>query len=364
MLHWTILLAFQELRRQWKLGLALAAVFGVAAGTYLTLLGYDQSMKDTFNPIKTTYLVIQEPVAFGEISGSLLPMDTAGRLHSLGVTQLIPEIHAITGTSVKDFRLVHGVDLDYYQEIYPFDLLAGRALRQGDPERTAMIGWRLAAKLNIDVGEPVMLRGRAFNVVGIFKTGSFSDHEAWIPLNSAQKLLGYGEKISIFLTPDDGLLQPGMILGNMLEVVQQGNGVSKALEQYLPILSLMGTVTQSLGAAAAFILTHVLLRLAWLRRHDLAVLRTVGFPSTSLGLYLLTQSLVVLVAGISIGFGVAFAMPWLATIDVAGVAIRPEFTVEALFKSLAWLSAITLAGTLTPAWWLSRTNLSGLLRAE
>jgi len=364
MVTWALLFAFHELRRQWKLGLTLAAVFGVSVGAYLTLLGYEKSMKDTFTPIKTAYLVIQEPVAFGEISGSLLPLVTADRLYSLGITQLIPEIHAITGTSVKDYRLIHGVDLKYYQAVFPFELLAGRALQEGDSERTAMIGWRLSEKLDINVGEVVKLRGRSFTVIGIFKTGSFSDHEAWIPLNSAQKLLGYGEQVSIYLTPDDGLLHPGMILDNTLEVVLQGNGVNKALGQYLPILSLMDTVIQALGAAAAFILTHVLLRLAWLRRHDLAVLRTIGFSTTSLGLYLLTQSCVVLIVGITIGFGVAYSMPLFAHIDMAGVTVYPAFTLESLVRSFAWLTAITLIGTLTPTWWLNRVNLSSLLRAE
>jgi len=52
-----------------------------------------------------------------------------------------------------------------------------------------MIGTSLADRLKTGIGEVIKLRGREFTVIGIFKTGSYEDSQAWISLQDAQKLL-------------------------------------------------------------------------------------------------------------------------------------------------------------------------------
>jgi ABC-type lipoprotein release transport system permease subunit len=349
---------------QWKLILVLALVFGVAAAGYLTLVGLQEALEEIFTPTASGWLVVQEPGSFGEVYGSVLSADSAGALKLLGASRVIPVMHAITGTSRKDTRLVQGVKLEAYAETNPFRLLEGRALQPGDAPRTAMLGWRLAQRLSLESGDLILLRGRSFEVVGVFRTGSFADNEAWIPLESAQALLGLGDQVSVYLVPDDGTFEPGTILPGGLEVVRQGYSIEGGKEQYQPMLDMFRTITMALGVAAALTLTHVMLRLAWMRRRELAVLRTVGFPAVTLVAFLVTQALCILALGLVFGFGCAALLPRLASIDLVGVTVTPVYSVQGLAESLAWMFSLAVLGSVLPSWWLSRYNLASLLRYE
>ena len=109
------------------------------------------------------------------------------------------EIHTIVGTSLENAVLLKGVDLDHYAELDSFVVLAGRELRPGDSPRQAMIGSRLAERLGAGPGDTIRLRGRPFEVIGVFETGSYTENEAWVPLAGAQELLGWGQDVSLYV---------------------------------------------------------------------------------------------------------------------------------------------------------------------
>jgi len=368
-MRWAIHFGIRSMLTQRKLVLVLALVFGVAAAAYLTLVGLQQALNEIFSANQTEWLVVQEPGSFGEFYGSVLPGEVEEQLKALGVSQVIPVIHAITGTSRKDTRLVQGVVLSAYTQTNTFQMLEGRALQEGDGLRLAMVGWRLAEKAAVEVGGTLALRGRDFEVVGVFRSGTFADNEAWISLESAQQLLGFGESVSIFLAPDEGVVQAGEILAGEgerppLEVVRQGYSVAGGKQQYQPLLDLFRAVTMALGVGAALTLTHVLLRLAWMRRRELAVLRTVGFPTLTLEAFLLTQALCILALGLIFGFACAALLPLVAKIDMIGVSVAPTYSAAGLLETLGWMLSLVVLGSALPAWWLSRYNLAALLRNE
>ncbi len=130
-------------------------------------------------------------------------------LISLGYSRVIPAVHSFTATAGRDFQFVYGVDLEQYQDVERFQLLEGRVLQVGDPERSVMLGFLLAENIKAKPGDMISLRGRDFQVVGIFKTGTFTDNDAWISLPAAQTLLGWGEDVSYYLVPDGGVLKAG-----------------------------------------------------------------------------------------------------------------------------------------------------------
>ena len=363
-MRWAVNFGLRSLVSQWKLVLVLSLVFGVAAAGYLTLVALQEGLDEIFTPAANGWLVVQEPGLYGEVDGSVLSAESALTLQRLGASRVIPAVHVITGTNRQDMRLVHGVTLEAYTETNPFRLLEGRALQPGDTARTAMLGWRLAQKLSLNPGEAILLRGRSFEVVGVFRTGSFADNEAWIPLESAQALLGLGDQVSVYLVPDDGTFAPGSILPEGLEVLRQGYGIESGKGQYQPMLDMFRAITMALGVAAALTLTHVMLRLAWMRRRELAILRTVGFPEVTLGAFLLTQALCILALGLVLGFGCAALLPRLASIDISGVSVTPVFSLQGLAESLAWMFSLAVLGSVLPTWWLSRYNLASLLRYE
>ena len=65
--------------------------------------------------------------------------------------------------------------------------------RQVILDRDTMIGYLLAEKIKAKVGDIITLRGRDFQIIGIFRKGTFTDNDAWISLQSAQSLIGLGE---------------------------------------------------------------------------------------------------------------------------------------------------------------------------
>ena len=136
----------------------------------------------------------------------------------------------------------------------------------------------------------ISLRGRDFSIIGIFQNGTYMDNQAWISLADAQTLLGWGEDVSVFIIPDEGILHEGQSLPGGLAVSRKGRDLRLIAAQYRPILDIWQWVSLALGAATALTLTSLLSRLAWLRRREMAILRTLGFPVRSMVVYLLVQA--------------------------------------------------------------------------
>ena len=55
--------------------------------------------------------------------------------------------------------------------------------------------------------------------MGTFQTGMYVDNEAWVALEDAQTLLGYGKDVSIFIIPDEGILSSGDTLPGGVSIV-------------------------------------------------------------------------------------------------------------------------------------------------
>jgi ABC-type antimicrobial peptide transport system permease subunit len=126
----------------------------------------------------------------------------------------------------------------------------------------------------------------------------------------------------------------------------------------------MNVVALTMGAATILALANIFWRLAWLRRHELAILRTVGFPTGSLVGYLLAQAGGVTIAGILMSGCATLLFTSSMQLAISGFTITPRLDLSAALASLGWVGIIVLAGSLLPAWWLSHLNLAQLLRSE
>jgi putative ABC transport system permease protein len=222
----------------------------------------------------------------------------------------------------------------------------------------------LATSRQIEVGGVISLRGRNFNVVGIFKNGTYMDNQAWISLADAQALLGWGQDVSVYIIPQEGILQQGDTPSAGVTVTQKGESLRYGVSQIQPFFDLMSIEVLAMGISAALTLTNILWRLAWLRRREMAILRTTGFPTLSMVGYLLAQ-----VAGITL-LGILLGLIFMLLFTTAVKLLLPSFTIvprlEALkvFPGLGWIALMMLAGSLLPALWLSRLNLAQQLHSE
>ncbi|HEX7619991.1 MAG TPA: FtsX-like permease family protein, partial [Anaerolineales bacterium] len=277
---------------------------------------------------------------------------------------IIPEIHAVTGTSIQNATLLRGIDLAQYTRLETFSMFSGRRLQPGDPSRLAMVGLLLAGRQHLKSGDVISLRGRNFNVVGIFQNGTYMDNQAWISLADAQALLGWGQDVSVYIIPDEGILHAGGNLPGGLSVTQKGQDLRLIAAQVQPMLNMWQFVSLALGIAASLALANVLWRLAWLRRREIAILRTCGFSTRSLVGYLFAQAGGITLLGLLLGglFTLAFTLS--IRLTVSSFTIVPRLEPGILLPGLGWVALIILAGSLLPAWWLSHLNLAQLLHSE
>ena len=357
-------LGLHDLLSRPRLALAMSVLIAVAAGVFTTLEAYRTGLAAEFNRLAPNLLVVQQTQSFGEIYGSRLSPQIGEQLSKMGISLIVPEIHDVTGTSIQNATLIRGIDLQQYTLTETFSMGSGRSLRPGDSSRSVMIGTQLAANRNLRVGEVVALRGRNFNVVGIFQTGTYADNEAWISLADAQTLLGWGQDVSVYIIPEEGILHEGDTPFKGVSVARKGEGARFEASQFQPVIDLMGVVTSAMGAATALALTNILWRSAWARRREMAILRTTGFPTFTLAGYLLAQAAGVTLLGLLLGGGLTWMLTSGVKVAVHGFTLNPRLDAGSSLASLGWIGLLMLAGSLLPAWWLSHLNLAQLLRSE
>jgi putative ABC transport system permease protein len=350
-----------DLLYAWQANLLLILLTGVISMAYLTISAYQAGLETAFPPIDSTALLVQQTQTTGEINGSRIPASVETRLLSLGVGPAIPEIHTIVGTSAQDITLLRGVDPARYRQVLSFDLQSGSVLDPNTPSRQAMLGWRLAQRRSAFPGGTIRLRGRDFTVLGIFYTGTYADNEAWVSISDAQALLGWKDEVSIFIISNNGILKSGMELSGGLGVIRRGEGIQADLRHTLALFDLIHSIARLAGLTAAVALATVLLRLAWLRRRNIAILRSIGFTRRGLVAYLFAQSAVIAVVGTSLGLLVSMLLTTRLLPSSFGLDVLPQYNAATIWSGVAWTAGITLFGMLAPAIWLSRLALTDLL---
>jgi putative ABC transport system permease protein len=263
-------LALKDLLKKWALVLIMALLFSTVFASFLTLMAYKSNLSSSYYQLSQNWLVVQKSDGIGEIHGSRLSPEVKKLLVDKGYSHPIPEIHQAVGTSFANGILMAGVSLSDYRLVHQFSMVSGRALQSDDLPRLAMVGKTLADSKGVSIGENLRVRGRDFNVIGIFETGTFEDNEVWISLEDAQTLINYGQDVSIYIIPDNGLLHEGDNLANGVSVARKGETGNMYGREIDSFYNYMGMIATFAAIAMVITLTNLLWRLAWLQRHDLA----------------------------------------------------------------------------------------------
>lgn len=356
-------LVLADVRTRTALVVGAALLVAVPIAGYLLLDGFETGIDRDFASRPSTDLIVQEANSVGEVAGSRIDPDLEQDLIARGATFAIPEIHAVAGSNADNAVLVRGVDLDRYRSITSFDIVDGRPLQPGDPDTAAMIGTDLAEARQVAAGGTVLLRGRAYAVVGVFEIGTYTDNEAWLSIPGARDLLGWDSDVSIFVVPDDGTFGEGDVLPGPLSVARRGDVVELANE-WDPILELADYATVSLAAAAAFVLAVVLWRLAWLRRRDLAILRSVGLGRRVPAGYLALLGVLVAAGGLAAGIAAALGLGRFITIEAFGIVSRAVFEGASIVRGAVMTVGILAFAVTIASARILRAKPAELLRGE
>jgi putative ABC transport system permease protein len=360
----TLQLGLHDLFNHRRLVLIMAISIAIATGTLTILEVYRSGLEDKFHELTPNLLVVHENQTLGEFYGSRLSNQVGEFLSTKGISMIIPEIYAVTGNSAKNAIMIRGIDLAQYTRLEAFSILSGRSLHPGDAPRLAMIGWRLATSRKMNIGSLISLRGRDFNVVGIFKNGTYMDNQAWISLPDAQALLGWGQDVSVYIIPQGEKIEEGDFISPEVTVTRKGESLRYSLDQIQPFFDLMAIEVFAMGISAALTLTNILWRLAWLRQHEMAILRTTGFPTLSMAGYLLAQMGGITFLGTLIGILSTIFFILAVKLFIPSFTIVPRLDSIKVLTGLGWIGLMMLASSLFPAWWQSRLNLARLLHSE
>ena len=356
-------LALADVRTRTSLVAGAMLLVAVPIAGYLLLVGFATGIDRDFASQVSTDLIVQEANSVGEIAGSRIDSSIESDLLAMGTTFAIPEIHAVAGSSADNAVLLRGVDLDRYRSVTSFEIVAGRPLSPDDADTAVMLGVDLASARGVSAGEPVLLRGRPYQVVGVFEIGTYTDNEAWLSLAGTRSLLGWNEGVSIFVIPDDGTFEEGQVLPGPLSIARRGD-VADLADEWDPIMSLAQYSSIALATAAAVVLAVVLWRLAWLRRRDLAILRSVGLSRrTPIG-YLMSLGLLVATGGFLAGVAGAFVLGSIIVVEAFGIVTRAVFDGSGIVRGSVMTAAILAFAVVVAAARMLRATPAELLRSE
>lgn len=357
-------LGIHELVLRWRSSLIMALILALPVLFYLLLGSYQKGLENRYLNLADDFLLVQESGSMGEFYGSRLPASLERDLRELGFSQVYAQIHTITGTSPENAVLLRGVQLENYQNTELYKIIDGRPLQLGDSPRRAMIGVQLARQCSAFTGQNIRLRGRDFQVIGIFENGTYADYEAWISLEDAQALLGWGTDVSVFIIPSGGPLQVGDELKAGVAVVQKGESGQNLVSEWAPFFGLIHNVIFSMGVAVMVALIHSVWRIAWQRKRDLAILFSLGFNRLSLFWYLCAQGVGMTAVGACIGIAGAMLIAAGFQLRTAGISIQAVFDYALIFRGVAASIFAALAAAAVASLAVLQQNVIELMKVE
>lgn len=358
-----VMLALKDLKKRWALALVLACLFGITFAAFLTLFTYQKSAEEMYAKLETNWLVVGNSDGLAELHGSRISPEIKTLLIEKGYPDPIPEIHQIVGTNLVNGTLMRGFNLEDYTRVSPFRILEGRALVQGDESRLVMIGESLARSRKVKVGDDFLLRGRKFTVIGIFRTGGIQDNEAWISLADAQKLMNYGDDVSLYFIPDTGIYKGGEVITEGVSVSIRGETSGVIGKSLVSFFDFVGVVGVLVGIATALTLANLLWRLAYLRRHEFGVLRSLGFGFSKLLVYFAAQCAAIFLVGLIGGTIFAVTLLFSRLNDFSAFGFGFNATVEPVtILALAGVMFVLMAfGIFIPLLSIIRQRIPDLL---
>jgi putative ABC transport system permease protein len=219
-----------------------------------------------------------------------------------------------------------------------------------------MLGWLAASNLGLHVGDQFEANGTSNTVVGIYSTGnSFGDAGAMFPLPALQ---GYN-RVPGIVTLGFVKVTPGTPVSSVtarvdydqpeLTTIQTASQFGRADRNLIYLQAAVnGSTVLAIGIGAVIIGNTMLLSL-FERTREFGLLRAIGWTRRRTVSLLLSESLLLALAGAVLGVAVSFVVAAaLAQLPALKGILHPNFTEGAFWRALFTALAMTLIGSLYP----------------
>jgi len=368
-------LAFRSLRAR-PLRVALSTL-GVALGVAVlfagmaTNAGVEASVQSTVRDLVGRAEL--RVAAFGETG--LSPETVATIAATPGVAVAAPALEQRTylgdslasGGELPPPVTVLGIDPTVDGRVHDLGLVSGSALAYPD-EPSALITERLAAQDGLGVGSPIVLQGTGdtttYRVVGIIRgdgplTGAFG-RTVVVPLRTAQAVFGETGVTRVDIGLEDGASAAAVSAALQAGLTREPYVLSSP-QDLAATLRASTTDFQATTAliaaialfAGAFLIFNTLSMTVVERIREVGLLRAAGARRRQVMSFMLTQALVIGIAGSAIGLllGAVLAFAMVAFIRTIGSVTldRPAVPVESVLVAVAVGVGVTLAAALEPA---------------
>ncbi len=319
-------------------------------------------------------LVLSQPDAF-DISYSSVDEEIGAQLAEMPeVGNVSAMIEGLSSSDDQSLLIVFGYPENSFS-LERFQLVEGEMLSGSHPYNKrgtpVMLGSAAAESLKKGVGDNIRLVSSTYRVVGIYQTGdAFEDSAILMTIRDAQELLGKPRQVNLYYIQ---LKDPSM-RERLSERVQRqwpklkltgANEYANKQAMIDMMRGMMWVISMLAVIIGGVSMMNSQLMSVFERTREIGVLRSLGWSSGRVLRMILSESLLVCLAGGLVGVALGYVLLiWLQSLILmfgSGIStVRPALLIQALLVVLL----LGITGGLYPAWKASRLQPVEALRYE
>jgi putative ABC transport system permease protein len=351
----------------------LGITIGIASLVTLLSLGsgLEREIKKQANLLGANLIVTpkgwcayeQISVLTGEQLPEAIPIEDVDNISKIeGMTSIpyLTERSAIDNSPVP----VVGILPLQMKEFKNWEVTKGEYLAEED-RKSAVVGYSLEKQFQLEIGDPITIRGREFTIKGILsETGSNDDIAIFIPLKVVQDIYETGEKVSYIAVRVDDITR----IDQYILKIEETANVSVISDKQLlnSVLSITGTVGNTLRLiaaiailAACFGIANTMTSAVYERKREIGILKAIGGKNRSIfGIFFL-ESITYGILGGLLGLVIGYAFSVIASPYLT----QNEFTAFIRESNGIGVFDITILALETLAFSIIVSGISGLYAA-
>jgi putative ABC transport system permease protein len=250
-------------------------------------------------------------------------------------------------------------------------LVEGRLLATDGPYE-ALLGVDAARDLGVRVGEPVVLEGKTFRVVGIYGTGErWRDAGAIVPLATAQRLASKTDVVTavhVNVVPGQDPHEVAAAIERdfpQLAVIESADDYGE-VDQGFEILDAVNLAISLLAVGIGGIgVTNTMVMSVFERTREIGVLRAVGWSGARILRMVVLESIFLCLVGAALGVALGvLASRAVLLVPAVSSFLAPAYEADVFARALGVGLAVALLGALYPAIRAVRLSPMEALRHE
>lgn len=336
------------------------AVLGVALEVFLVLLivgmtsGVVAEWAERVQGVGADILV-QPPNSsiFLAFSSPVMQESLAAKIAALrSVDQVAP---VLVAADTRTLDVVYGIDYDSFSSLS--DGFVFRAGRRFDGADEVVIDDIKSESKHLKVGDRVTLLGHEFTICGIVASGKGARY--YIPLRSAQDLVGAENRVSIFYVRSTGntdatrqdltALLPGNRILSMAEYLTLMN--SSNLPELRPFINSM----VGLGIAISFLIVLLTMHTMVMERtREIGILKALGASRLAILRFVMQETFLMALLGAAFGLACTYGVR--AVLKQTTPTLRIDISADWVLRAILLALVGALGGALYPAYRAARID--------